>query len=217
MAETSYTSEIRDEDLNRVLTEINVSQEDVNHYFTAVSYEGADPRIIFNKVMDLINSDDRVWTAVKMVIAFGLYRGFGSGKPYSKLMETTRKTHLTAVKNAFGTLGIVIGAPQRKTDVTIGRLMAAFPDLTHKIWCRKMVPRLSTNGFNLPNQYAYPGAPAAMTAEDWTQYRDEWARWAVELSKKWKKEKTKEEILKFAEIQHATELYPMEYRRNRGF
>jgi hypothetical protein len=188
-------------------------------FVSLTEFAGYNPAVIFQDVMSKVkNVDDR--NHLQFIIYFGLLRGFGGKKDWKTLEERTSsvagKKMLMTAKSKFG----LVLDKSKLTNVTIDRLMGAFPSLTYKIWlvlCGRGLgsSKLPTYAGNLPEKFRYPGSPAAMSANAWTNHKEDYIEWSIEVQHLWKvPNPNREDISKFADLQFQNTLYPMNRRDN---
>jgi hypothetical protein len=194
----------RAEDVREMVNKLEISDDDRKGLFNLVSYEGADPVIIFNKIFRLSKTDASIPRHVNTLIAVGLYRGFGAGKTLEKILSKSRASAVDPIQLACTKLKVVFGKAKKNTDVTIGRLMAAFPTQTYHQWLAAPNQRFPHDGISVAFQFT--GAPAIMSEDLWASEREDWADWAVKLHSLWGQEPDRESILRFADMQNRSRL-----------
>lgn len=183
-------------------------------------FAGYNPDVIFQEVMSKVKSeDDR--KHLQFIIFFGLLRGFGGNKSWKTLEERTSsatgKKMLDKAKSKFS----ISLTKEKLTTVTIDRLMGAFPSLTFKAWqviCTKYGKgnsKLPGYSGALPEKFRYPGSPAAMGSGAWSNYKDLYLDWSVDVQRLWKvPNPIRGDIEKFAELQYQNRLFPLTNRDN---
>jgi hypothetical protein len=188
-------------------------------FIELTEFSGYNPETIFKFVMEKCDSTKHR-NNLQYMIFFGLLRGFGGKKKWSDLVERTSsatgKQMLTEAKNRFQ----IVMDKSKLTNVTIDRLMGAFPSLTFKAW--KKICELGMGNSkvphyqgSLPEKYRYPGSPAAMSTRVWSAQKENYLNWSLELQHIWRVENpNRENIEKFAELQYQTTLYPIASREN---
>jgi len=203
--------------LAKVLSyEINESVD----FIILTEFAGYNPETIFRAVMASVKSVDDQKT-LQFIIFFGLLRGFGGNKTWAKLIERTASDSGKALLNEAKTKFKIVMTKAKLTDVTIDRIMGAFPSLTFKAWTKIVESghgnsKLPNYTGALPIEFRYPGSPAAMTNSQWADHKDAYIEWSSQVQALWKVSNIdKEVILKFAELQHSTALYPMKARESR--
>jgi len=226
-AKSSPSVEHTESNFNQLLSEIlDFKIDDQTDFLELVAFSGFDPIDIFKMIAPkLLDAKGRM--LLQYAITFGLTRGFGGGKTFQTLEERTNTANGKAkLREARALFNIVITANKTKDDVTFDRLMAAFPSVTHKVWllicnrsdCPEKYPDYDGE---LPTELQYPGAPAAMDEATKNMYFDEYINWMIGLQKIWGKNgnirggaQDRDTVVKFAELQYATKLFPMKNRPN---
>jgi len=195
-------------------------------FLDLTAFQGFDPVEVFKKIAPKLK-DANSRKLLQFIIAFGLTRGFGGGKSISQLLERTGSAAgKQMLRDAVSLFNIVQTTSKTKDDVTIDRVMGAFPALTHKLWVKicsddRCPDKVEDYEGQLPAQFQYPGSPAAMNAKSKEKFFGEYLDWMQTLQAVWGRNgntrggtQQRDVVEKFALLQFGTRLYPMKTRPN---
>lgn len=210
---------------SKMLKEIlSFKLDDKTDFLELTEFSGFDPADVFKKLAPKL-TDAKSKRLLQYVIVFGLTRGFGGNKSFEMLSERTKSASGKSMLNdARALFNIVVTRTKTKDDVTIDRVMAAFPSVTHAVWvsiCDKdnCPDKFDDYEGDLPNELQYPGSPAAMSDKTHTKYFDEYCNWMQGLQEIWGRngnvkggKQSREVVERFAELQYNSKLFPLDKR-----
>jgi hypothetical protein len=216
---------ISNDNMNAWLTEVlktdgNDSKMD---FWSLCEFAGYDPKVVFRKVWAECRGNPENMKHLRMIIHFGLTRGFGRGKTIQHLVEKTHSPEgKIMLQSAFQIFLIKVGQKKTMDMVTIDRIMGAFPSMTYQAW-KGMVSKNQVhdqcdyNG-GLPMEFRYPGAAGIMNEELFHTWRGELIRWNGMVQELWSRNrpdnqrKTDEETANYIDIQFHQSILPLNAR-----
>lgn len=181
-----------------------------------IGFSGYNPVVTFNIVMKVINRDETRMKSLITLIVFGLTRGFGAGKTSKDILDRTNVAGRDSLNAAFQLFRVKFQKPKDRKDITISRILTAFPVLVYKLHEKLLVNGAAHDDkFNgdLPIQFRYPGSPSMMTKQTWETQIENYLIFIEYMSNLWRKEYDDDEARKYAELSFNSELSPMNVRR----
>jgi hypothetical protein len=182
----------------------------------ALAFAGYNPVVTMNIVMSLIKKEGSRKEHLCRLLVFGLIRGFGGGKTWEQIYSRTSADGATKLKEAVKSFSVILGKPKATTSITVPRLMSAFPLLTHKIYLQLLdghvIREVPGYSGDLPDHWKYPGSPAAMPEDTWTEHKDNYIQYSIHCSKVWGREQSLEDAEKFANLAFHSQTSPMTHR-----
>jgi hypothetical protein len=197
---------------------MSIDLTDVIRIAGDVSFDGFDPIITFNLVTAAIKSERSKMASLKTILTFSQLRGFGGGKSWDQIYGRTAEKGVSILKGAVTAFNVKLGKPTSKTDITIPRLIAAFPLLVFKIRgflldAGSIVEESDFSG-SLPLALRFSGSPAVLDEESWAYSRADYLEYMRYLSDKWNAIQSDEDIAKFAELSYNSKTVPESHRFN---
>jgi len=215
----------KNEDLNAWIKEvIETDVEDAEiDFFSLCEFAGYNPRTIFKKVWAECRNNSQNVKLLRMIIHFGLTRGFGRGKSIATLVEKTNSPDgKILIQSACQVFTIKVGVKKTMDMVTIDRIMGAFPSLTYSAWFGMLRKNQVHDqcGYDgpLPMEFRYPGAAGIMNEELFSAWRIELIKWNGSVQDLWSRNrpdnqrKTDEETANFIDIQYYQSIFPLQAR-----
>jgi hypothetical protein len=199
-----------DEMINNVLSYEIASDLD---FLELTEFAGYKPETIFQAIYAKLKTEDDK-KHLQLIIFFGHTRGFGGGKSWTTLIERTSSASGKKMLETCRTKFSIVMKKTKLTDVTIDRLMGAFPSVTFAMWKKlcdmgKGNSKLPGYDGSLPEKFRYPGSPAAMSATAWRLHRDAYLDWSLDLQALWRVQNpSRDNIEKFADLQFQNVLFP---------
>lgn len=198
------TSIISAADLEKAL---EIMPDRVGDFAEMLSYAGFDPAVTFNIIMRKMDVSPVAKRALFTLVIFGLTRGFGSTKSQETICQKTEKAGEGMLREAFTSLGITFGRPSSKTDITIPRIMAAFPFLTYRVQQDLILlgknRRMGYMG-KLPESLQYPGSVAMLNPESYKFHREDYIEYNMHCQSIWDNNynevRARENATKFADL-----------------
>lgn len=188
---------------------------DFGSFAETISYNGFNPVITFNIIRKIIGKDKERFRDLCFIITFGLRRGFGNGKSLSDIIDKTNEKGRDQLMSAIRLFGIRFEKPKKNTDVTISRIMTAFPYHTFTI-NRQLLEagnvKYQDYDGDLPEIFRYPGSPAMMSRSTYERQKSNYINFVQYLSGLWNAEFDEEIAIKFSDLAYSSQLSPMDKR-----
>lgn len=207
-------STVKETDLNRMLS-FDLSDEDVRSISKTVEFSGYDPVVTFNIIMRVIGRDEEKKKQLITLIIFGLTRGFGANKSMQDILNRTNVEGRENLQNSFATFRVCFVRPTDKKQITISRILTAFPILVYKMHEKLMnLGKIKPIGYTgmLPSVFQYPGSPAMMSQNVWDVQKENYLEYVNYLSDLWNQEFDYDDAEKYAILSFQSRLVPLQHR-----
>jgi hypothetical protein len=216
---------VNNDNMNAWLKEVLQTDSDDNQFdfYSLCEFAGYNPKVVFRKVWAECRSNKENLKLLRMIIHFGLTRGFGRGKTVATLVEKTSSPEgKIMIQSACQVFNIKVGQKKTMDMVTIDRIMGAFPSMTYQAWTGMLSKDQVHDqcGYNggLPMEFRYPGAAGIMNDELFQMWRGELIRWNGMVQELWSRNrpdnqrKTDDETANFIDIQFHQSILPIAAR-----
>jgi hypothetical protein len=181
-----------------------------------VAFDGFDPAITFNIVMQKIDGNPALKACLLTILTFSQTRGFGAGKTWDTIISMTSTGGGLRIQGAVEAFDIKLGRPMSKTTVTVPRLVSAFPMLVYRIRVKLIESGTISDDVmiqtDLPLSLQFTGSPAVVDGDAWFRMKDDYLDFSRQLSRKWGDEQDDETIFKFGQLAHGTKTVPASKR-----
>jgi len=206
---------LKNEDVEKMLA-FEIEDAEVGTAAAQIEYSGFNPIVTFNLCMKKIGRDNDRKNQLVLLIIFGLTRGFGARKSKSDILERTSEDGRDDLDAAFSLFDVDFSGDRKRNTISVSRIMAAFPVLVYNV--QQVLIRLGKNkqydfDTDLPENYQYPGSPAMMTEDTWTDLKDQYLYFISELNDLWNQNQDEERDLKFALLAYNSPLSPLSSRQ----
>lgn len=171
------------EDFFRLAVELD--DYGVDTYIAGLEYNGFDPNITFNEMISRAKKLKReakvLLRDITLILTFYVVRGTNFKREDLRTRTKSAKD-LLVILQLIKEYGLEKN-PKLPTDVTIGRLAAAFPQVVCLILLKYNKKRFGGSD-SVPPQFLFPQAPCLWSEAERKKYYPGWINWMFEMQKR---------------------------------